>query len=72
MESPISQQLLVVCSRGNSSPKAEEKENCTEWSFWVQILVLVWLVVIVAELDGVVVLEHNILVLLKALAPLTY
>ena len=51
--------------------KKKRKVNCTKWNFWVQILGLVWLVVVVALLDRVVVLGCKELALLKVQAPLT-
>ena len=55
-ESATRYQELLIDSRGKSSPKTKEKVNRTKWHFWVQTLVLVWLVVRLELLDGMVLL----------------
>ena len=62
----------VVHSRGNSSPNIKEKQNCTKFSFWVQVLRLIWLVVVVALLDTVVALVHKGLAQFRLQALLTF
>ena len=41
----------IVYSKGDNSPNKNEKEGYTKWSFWIQILGLIWLLVIVDLLD---------------------
>ena len=63
----------VVHHRGNSSPSKKVTENCTKWSFWVQILDLIWLVVAVALLAEITAaLVRKGLVQLKFQALLTF
>ena len=63
----------VVHSRGNSSPNIKEKQNCTKFSFWVQVPRLIWLVVVVALLDTVVAaLVHKGLAQFRLQALLTF
>ena len=48
------------------------KESCSKWSFCVDTLVLVWLVVVVALLDVIAVLGCKELVLPKLKTQLTF
>ena len=55
----------VEYNRGNTSTNRKKKQNYTKRSFKVQVVGLIWLLVVVALLDGVAALGCNELLLLK-------
>ena len=73
MVGPTNLHGQVLHSMENSSPNRKAKQNCTKWSFWVQALGLIWVVVVVVVLNRVtLVLMCKEIAQLKLYALLTF